>query len=107
MSNYVVKVQKLKDKNVLSFYEEKENSVNLVYIQKYGEDDYGCWVIDISKNDFPNAKNIDELLELILFDTHCSDKYQDEGGSSRGTLIEIIEEVKEIVLNIDNIENYF
>ena len=68
----------------------------MIDIQKYGENDYGYWMVDVRAKDVDFA-DIEESLHQLL---HYDYTYTDEGYSSRSSLKYLVEETVQFVPTI-------
>lgn len=82
-------VKDFENGKVLFYYCEGEHYIDLISVDKYGEDDYGYWVVAINKSDI-NLKDIEGSLSELI---HYQNKYSCEGFSLRATLEIIVDEV--------------
>jgi len=87
------KLYDLEGKKILGFYNIEKDIINLLYIHKYGEDDFGYWNLEVLKSEYKDIKDENELIKEIFRDTHIGIKYQNEGVSSRGDLESILKEI--------------
>lgn len=87
------KLYDLEGKKILGLYNIGEDIINLLYIHKHGEDDFGYWNVEVLRSDYKDIKDEDEIIKEIFKDTHIGTKYQNEGISSRGDLKSILKEI--------------
>lgn len=89
-------VKDFENGKVLFYYQEKGDIIEVIDIQKYGENDYGYWMVDVRAKDV-DLEDIEESLHQVL---HYDYTYSNEGYSSRSPLKHIVEETIDFVPTI-------
>lgn len=89
-------VKDFENGKVLFYYHQKGDIIEVITIHKYGENDYGYWMVDVRAKDV-DVEDIEESLHQLL---HYNYTYTDEGYSSRSSLKYLVEETIQFVPTI-------
>lgn len=60
------KLYDLEGKKILGLYNIGEDIINLLYIHKHGEDDFGYWNVEVLRSDYKDIKDEDEIIKEIF-----------------------------------------